>query len=99
MFNLIPQGASGDIVEINMNRPPVNAQSPDMVAGLRQTLRDVVGQGARATVLSGREGLYSAGLDVAALIQLDRPAMEDFLTDYYALWNDLASCALSLIHI
>lgn len=74
----------GPIREIKLNRAPVNALNPEFVRALTGALKDA-GQSSRAVVLSGREGMFSAGLDVPSLLQLDRNAMSEFWGDFCAL--------------
>ena len=64
----------GRIREIRLNRPPVNALNPELVDNLTAAL-EVANSECDAVVLSGRQGMFSAGLDVVELLQLDRQAM------------------------
>jgi enoyl-CoA hydratase/carnithine racemase len=57
--------------ELRMDRPPVNALNQDLMEALREALDDA-GRNCDAVVISGRPGLFSAGLDVPELLQLDR---------------------------
>ena len=43
-----------------------------------------------ALVLSGREGLFSAGLDLPELLALDEDGMRRFWTDFFGLLEALA---------
>ncbi|MFN7942104.1 MAG: enoyl-CoA hydratase/isomerase family protein [Thermoanaerobaculia bacterium] len=83
--------------EIRMARPPVNALDPGLVAALRAALAAAPRQGAAAIVLAGRPGMYSAGLDVPALLALDRAAMRTFLVDFFGLLCDLAASPLPVV--
>lgn len=67
----------GAVREIQMDRPPVNALNPELVAELTTALKTAASE-AGAVVLSGRDGMFSAGLDVPALLGLDEQAMGDF---------------------
>lgn len=80
----------GDILEIRLARPPVNALDPELVERLVQVLTKAPRDGARAMVLSGQPGMFSAGLDVPALLALDRQAMQDFWKSFYSLMGALA---------
>lgn len=66
----------GSVREIRMARPPANALSPEMLVALDAALAEAPGAGARAIVLSGAPGLFSAGLDVPCLLALSRPEIE-----------------------
>lgn len=67
----------GDIVEIRLARPPVNALDPDLCRALQGAVADAIAQGAKGLVLSGNPKVFSAGLDVPHLLSLgdDRPAL------------------------
>ena len=80
----------GPVREIRLNRPPVNALSTEFLAAIRQGIEDAPKQGARAVVLSGQPGIFSAGLDLPLLITLDRPAIERLWRELYALIGALA---------
>jgi len=74
-----------DILELRLARPPVNALDPGLVQALNAAVRDAPSQGARAIVLSGRPGMYSGGLDVPALLKLERAPLKQFLADFFGL--------------
>jgi enoyl-CoA hydratase/carnithine racemase len=80
----------GDVVELRLARPPVNALDPELVRVLTAALESAPASGARALVLSGQPGRYSGGLDVPALLALERPEMERFLGEFLALVRTLA---------
>lgn len=90
MSMLINWNVHGDVHELELSRPPVNALDPELVAQLLQAVRDAPARGARALVLSGRPGMFSAGLDVPALLALDRAGMAAFWRDYVDLCAALA---------
>lgn len=78
------------ILELRLVRPPVNALNPELVTALKQTIEQAPNEGAAALVLSGSPGLFSAGLDIPALLQLDRDAMRAFWRDFFGLCAALA---------
>jgi 3,2-trans-enoyl-CoA isomerase len=80
----------GDILELRLARPPVNALNPELIAQLRSAVESAPEKGASALMLSGRPGLFSAGLDVPALLQLDRAGMQAFWSDFIGLCAALA---------
>ncbi len=61
-----------DVLELRLERPPANALSPELIAALTEAVRTAPARGARGLVLSGRAGMFSAGLDVPLFVQLDR---------------------------
>ena len=85
------------IVELHMARPPVNALDPELVRALRAAVEAAPAQGARGVVLSGRPGMFSAGLDVPALLQLSRQEMVAFWQDFFGLCSSLASSPIPVV--
>lgn len=80
------------VLELRLARPPVNALDPALVAALKQAVERAPAEGAEALVLSGSPGLFSAGLDIPALLRLDRAAMRAFWKDFFGLCAALARC-------
>lgn len=80
----------GPIREIKLNRAPVNALNPDLVGQLDQAFR-AAGAEARAVIFSGREGMFSAGLDVPELLQLDAGEMGRFWRSFAGLLETIGS--------
>ena len=89
-------GGTGGVRELRLNRPPVNAISPELVAALHDAVTRAPGEGARALVLSGSPGRFSGGLDIPVLIQFDRPAMERLWEDFYRLLLALAASPIPI---
>jgi enoyl-CoA hydratase/carnithine racemase len=80
----------GAVRELRLNRPPANALSPELIVGLKRAVETAPQDGARALVLSGTPGRFSAGLDVPLLLTLDRPAITALWRELYALLRALA---------
>lgn len=78
------------ILELRLARPPVNALDPELVRKLRAAVDAAPADGARAIVLSGRAGMFSAGLDVPSLLPLERTALRGFMEDFFGLCASLA---------
>ncbi|MEM7054758.1 MAG: enoyl-CoA hydratase/isomerase family protein [Pseudomonadota bacterium] len=78
------------IREIRLTRPPVNALNPELMGELLQTLQASVEAGTQAIVISGKPGLFSAGLDVPELLMLDANGMRAFWTDMFGVLEALA---------
>jgi Delta3-Delta2-enoyl-CoA isomerase len=89
--------AHGPVHEIRLARPPVNALSPELIAALRAALQAAPGNGAEALVLSGPPRRFSAGLDVPALLALDRAGITAAWRDFYGLMRDLAACPVPIV--
>jgi len=79
----------GDVRVIRMARPPVNALNPQLVDALIEAVA-TAGREAQAIVLTGREGLFSAGLDVVELMALDRDGMSRFWCAFFRLLEAVA---------
>lgn len=73
------------ILEVRLARPPANALDPALIAELRRVVETAADGGARALVLSGRPGMFSGGLDVPALLPLDRGRIAEAWRDFYGL--------------
>jgi len=78
------------ILELRLARPPVNALDPALVRTLREAVESAPARGAQALLLSGQPGMFSAGLDVPALLELDRDAFRVFWADFFGLCAALA---------
>jgi enoyl-CoA hydratase/carnithine racemase len=85
------------IHELRLARPPVNALDPALVHALRDAIARAQHEGARGLVLSGREGMFSAGLDVPALLQLARDSLRTFWNDFFGLCADIACAPIPVV--
>jgi len=81
------------IREIRLARPPVNALNMELVKLLTDHLRDAYTK-CDAVVLTGREGMFSAGLDVVDLLQLDHRGMTEFWSAFFELLETIACAPL-----
>jgi len=87
----------GDVVELRLDHPPANALSPEAIRVLEDAVRRAPDEGARALVLSGREGMFSAGLDVPSFLALDREATLAAWTGFFALMEALCTSPVPVI--
>jgi Delta3-Delta2-enoyl-CoA isomerase len=87
----------GAVRELRLDRPPANALSPELIAALRAAVESAPEAGAKALVLSGAPGMFSGGLDVPHLIQLDRPAIAAAWRDFYGLMRGLAASSIPVV--
>ena len=85
------------VVELRLVRPPVNALDPQLVRQLRTAIESAPALGARGIVLSGRSGMFSAGLDVPALLQLKRAELIAFFRDFFALCGAIAASPIPVV--
>lgn len=84
------------IREINLARPPVNALSLELLQALRTAVDDSVRDGVRGMVLSGAQGLFSAGVDVPALLECDRAGVLAYWREFFAVCGALARCPIPI---
>jgi len=64
---------------------------------LAQSVETAPQQGARALVLSGSSGIFSAGLDVPCLLKLDQPSMNTVWRNFYSLMRALACSRIPIV--
>jgi enoyl-CoA hydratase/carnithine racemase len=86
----------GRVLELRLDRPPVNALNPALVANLTSAVR-AAAVSSDALIISGREGLFSAGLDVPELLQLDRAGMAEFWTGFFGLLEAVARSPIPVV--
>jgi 3,2-trans-enoyl-CoA isomerase len=85
------------IREIQLARPPVNALNLELLSALRAAIDDSVRDGMHGVVLSGAQGLFSAGVDVQALLGRDRAGVREFWRELFALYGTLARAPIPLV--
>jgi Delta3-Delta2-enoyl-CoA isomerase len=85
------------VLELRLNRPPVNALDPALVETLRMHVERAPDEGAQGIVLTGSQGMFSAGLDVPLLLKLERDGMRAFWREFFALCGALAKCPVPLV--
>jgi Delta3-Delta2-enoyl-CoA isomerase len=87
----------GAVRELQLNRPPANALSPELIVALKQSVESAPHDGARALVLSGLPGRFSAGLDVPLLLTLDRAEIATLWREVYKLLRALALSPIPIV--
>ncbi len=81
----------GSILELRLDRPPANALNPALLSELREAVETAPAGGVEGLILSGREGLFSAGLDVPELLQLDRAGIAAMWSEFFGVLRALAA--------
>ena len=81
----------GPIRELRLARPPVNALNLELMRRFNAELDAAIAAGARAIVVSGRPGMFTAGLDVPELLRLDRTQMLECWQVFFAAQARLAA--------
>jgi len=87
----------GEVLELRLNRPPVNALSPELLAAIGSQVRRAPTDGARAVVLSGSPGMFSGGLDVPRLFALDRRDLAAALEVFFDTIECLAASPVPVV--
>jgi Delta3-Delta2-enoyl-CoA isomerase len=85
---------AGHCRELRLARPPVNALNVDLLRTIVETVQGA--SSASALVLSGQPGLFSAGLDVRSLLELDR---ERVAATFVELWRAQRAIAFSPVPV
>jgi len=86
------------IVELRLARPPVNAFDVGLSRALREAIEGAPRDGARGVLISGRPGMFSGGLDVAAVLQLDQAGkLADLWGEYSSLCRTIAASTLPVV--
>jgi enoyl-CoA hydratase/carnithine racemase len=98
-MTLIDRIAHGEIHELRLSRPPVNALDPALCRGLVDAIDEAVAGGARALVLSGGPKVFSAGLDVPHLLSLgdDREALSAAWSAFFDAARALAGSEVPVV--
>ena len=94
MLNLITHDA---ITEINMARPPVNALNMELLRAVQGAIDDALKGGTRGIVLSGAQGMFSAGVDVPALLTSDRAGVREFWREFFVTCSKLALAPVPVV--
>lgn len=94
MLNLVKHDA---ITEIQMARPPVNALNVDLLRAIQNGVNEAVEGGARGIVLSGTQGMFSAGVDVPTLLTLDRAGVRGFWREFFVTCAALAHSQVPVV--
>ena len=78
------------ITELRIARPPINLIDVEVLLALRAALADAAQSGQRGIVLSGMPGVFSSGVDIAALVDGDRAPVRAYWEQVFLLASDLA---------
>jgi enoyl-CoA hydratase/carnithine racemase len=94
MLNLVKHDA---VTEIQLERPPVNALNLELLRAIQGALADAERDGARGIMLSGTQGMFSAGVDVPALLTRDRAGVREFWREFFATCAALAHSPVPVV--
>ncbi len=87
----------GNVAEIRLARPPVNALNMEFLEALIAAHREQVKNKSQAIVISGLDGIFSGGLDVPELLQQSRNAMTVFWDRFFSLNMNLLRSPVPVI--
>ena len=83
---MIKTDINSDIGIISIDRAPVNAINHDLILELKNALDSFKqNESISGVILEGREGIFSAGLDITYLFPKDREYIEKFWKDFSSL--------------
>lgn len=77
-------------VIVQMNRPKVNAINAQMVNEIRATFKNIENDDTvKGVILTGFQGVFSAGLDLVELYEYDKDQMKDFFIAFGNMYIEL----------
>lgn len=85
---------AGRIRELRLARPPVNALNAELLRRIADSVQDAAQEA--AVVITGQSGIFSAGLDVRGMLELDRAGVEEL---FEQLWRAMRSIACSRVPV
>lgn len=99
MTGLIETTDHGDIREIRLARPPVNALNTELCRALIEAINHAMDDGARGIVLAGNPRIFSAGMDVPYLLSLgdNRHALLDAWQAFFGAARTLAESRIPVV--
>jgi enoyl-CoA hydratase/carnithine racemase len=86
----------GSVGELSLNKAPVNALNLELVVQLREAVESSA-EGNDALVISGKPGMFSAGLDVRELMTNSREQMTVFWQEFFLLLETVASSKVPVV--
>jgi Delta3-Delta2-enoyl-CoA isomerase len=90
----VERGEAG-IRVIKLARPPVNALNGALIGGLIAAIESA--REARAIVIAGQPGLFSAGLDVPGMLSMDREALVAMFRDLWRVQRAVATSPVPIV--
>ena len=85
----------GNIRELRLARPPVNALNFELLHSLTAAIG--AAQQHSALIMSGQPGLFTAGLDVRAMLTLDRDAVSQVFVELWRVQRAIACSAVPVV--
>jgi len=89
-MKFVAVSTSNEIVTVTLERGKVNAITEEVVAELKESLRELsVDTSVRAVILTGRGKFFSFGFDVPHFMNYTKDAFTGFLRSFTRLYTDL----------
>jgi len=85
----------GGIRELKLARPPVNALNAELLRKLAEAIKAASKDA--AVVITGQPGLFSAGLDVRGLLELDRDGVTTVFIELWRVQHAIAHSPVPVI--
>jgi enoyl-CoA hydratase/carnithine racemase len=85
----------GGIRELRLARPPVNALNAELLRKIGEAVQSAAT--AHAIVISGQPGVFSAGLDVRAMLELDRDGVAAVFVELWRVSRVLACSPVPIV--
>jgi 3,2-trans-enoyl-CoA isomerase len=89
------ESAAGCIRELRLARPPVNALDAELLRSIGESVQGAAREA--ALVITGQPGMFSAGLDVRAMLQLDRDGVAKLFVELWRAQRAVAASAVPVI--
>jgi enoyl-CoA hydratase len=86
MPELVTVENRGEVAVVRMDRPPANAMDPELLAQGRACVEDLLAQEPGAVVIVGRDGFFTAGVDLKVAPTLDRDGQRAMVEGINALF-------------
>jgi len=94
-MNMLEVTEHDGIRELKLARPPVNALNAELLRTLTEAIKAAAKDA--AIVITGQPGLFSAGLDVRGLLELDRAAVTNVFVELWRTQHAIAHSAVPVI--
>ena len=94
---MLEEHDEGPIRTLKLARPPVNALDEALLARLEAAVRRAPEAGVRGLIITGSGERFSAGLDVRAILKLERIGVESFWRAFFGCLGAIAACPLPVI--
>jgi enoyl-CoA hydratase/carnithine racemase len=85
----------GNIRELRLARPPVNALNLELLRVL--TAAVTAAKADTALIISGQPGVFTAGLDVRAMLEMNKEAVAQVFVELWRVQRAIATCPVPVV--